>query len=289
MRFVFLAFFILCMVGCKPGYKAHETTYREIFKKKSVYRNIIVSDGTNRRCMTFGKIYGYQSCVDPSDNNNIIFNYYRGLIAITAFVERPSRILVLGVGGGVIPTEYARIYPGVEIDAVELDPAVIDVAKEFFNYRDDGGINTHVGDARVFVRQQLREGRQYDIIVLDAFDKEFIPEHLLTVEFFNQIHGILSPYGIVAANTFTHGRQVEHEDATYQAIFPSVFEVPLGENRIVVAAKELTQFANEKRGAHTERLGRYRFDANDILSRFVPVKVATVKPFTDKYAPINLL
>ena len=270
---------------------AHFSDGKVIYHKKSLYRNILVSEGEHYRCMSFGKIYGQQSCINPDNQNDILFAYYQGLLTATAFSDAPKRVLVLGLGGGVIPTAFARIYPDAVIDAVELDSAVVDVARTYFKYQDSSRLHTHVDDARVFVRHQLRAKVQYDIVVLDAFDKEYIPEHLLTQEFLTQVKGILAPNGIVAANTFTRGRQVIHENATYQAVFSKVFDVDVGEgNRIILAPMNPDRFAEQRRAIKSlPKLAAFNFDALTLFTKINVLIKANAKPFTDQYSPVNII
>ena len=57
-------------------------------------------------------------------------------------------------------------------------------------------------DGRVFAKRMGKQGIRYDLVMLDAFDHEYIPEHMLTREFLLEIKGLLTPQGVLAANTF---------------------------------------------------------------------------------------
>ena len=67
----------------------------------------------------------------------------------------------------------------------------------------------------------MREQQRYDLIMLDAFDHEYIPEHLLTQEFLQEVKSLLAPGGVLAANTFSSSRLYDHESTTYAAVFGS--------------------------------------------------------------------
>ncbi len=43
----------------------------------------------------------------------------------------------------------------------------------------------------------------YDLVMLDAFDADYIPEHMLTQEFLEEVKGAMAPRGVIAANTFS--------------------------------------------------------------------------------------
>jgi len=114
----------------------------------------------------------------------------------------PRRILVVGGGGSIIPTQYYSTY-GSEVDVAELDPTVERVAKKYFQVPEAGlqagKIRYLIGDGRQTVRN-LKDG-SYDVIVLDAYSAGGqIPFHLLTWEFLNDVKKKLSPRGALAAN-----------------------------------------------------------------------------------------
>ena len=81
----------------------------------------------------------------------------------------PRCLLVLGLGGGVIPRDMRHYYPEAEIDVVEIDDAIPPLAVRYFAFKEDEKMKVHVQDGRVFIKKQLRheEVPKYDIIVLD--------------------------------------------------------------------------------------------------------------------------
>ena len=61
--------------------------------------------------------------------------------------------------------------------------------------------------------------------MLDAFDHEYIPEHLLTREFLQEIKGLLAERGVLAANTFASSRLYDFESATYYSVFGEFYRL----------------------------------------------------------------
>src|SRR5690606_35977973 len=121
----------------------------------------------------------------------------------------PEKILMVGLGGATMPRSLEKILPGAVIDTVEIDPAVVRIAERFFGYEQGPRQRLFVEDGRAFVERAHRQGRTYDMVMLDAFDVDYIPAHLLTVEFLKHVHAILSPDGVLVANTFTRSRMYE--------------------------------------------------------------------------------
>ncbi len=106
-----------------------------------------------------------------------------------------SKVLLLGLGGGTIVKQFNRM--GFEVDVVEIDKRIWDVSIEYFKM--DPNTNVIIDDARHFVKIV---DKQYDIIVYDTFLSESVPEHLLTMEGFEDARRILKPNGMIMANFY---------------------------------------------------------------------------------------
>src|SRR5690606_20484503 len=165
-----------------------------VHSQRSLYRDVLVYETRNVRCMCFTREcrVGRQSCMDLEKPDRIVMNYPQMMLAALYAKPGPSSVLIVGLGGGTIPRALKQIVPNVRIDVVEIDPAVVDVAKRHFGFVEAAHVRTIEADGRVFVKRALREGRRYDLVMLDAFDHEYIPEHLLTREFLAEVKGLLA-------------------------------------------------------------------------------------------------
>jgi spermidine synthase len=171
--------------------------------ERSLYREVLVYEQGGERCMCFTRMcrIGRQSCIILQDPHRFALNYTRMMMAGTLFMgPPPKRVLIVGLGGGSIPTALAEILPDAQIDVAEIDPAVTRVAKKFFGFRDGPKMRVIEVDGRVYVKRALREGTRYDAILLDAFDHEYIPEHLLTKEFLTEVKSLLTLQGVLVGN-----------------------------------------------------------------------------------------
>ena len=153
-------------------------------------------DGT--RALRFGRTGATQTVIIPGSPDVLHFVYARLMLAGLALVPEPRRILVVGLGGGALPVYLHRHFAGASIEVVEIDPAVVAVAREYFGYREDARMQTHIGDARGFMRGA--PSGYYDMVMLDAFGSERVPEHLTTLEFLTDVRRVLAPEGVVASN-----------------------------------------------------------------------------------------
>ncbi|MDD2713029.1 MAG: fused MFS/spermidine synthase [Simplicispira sp.] len=266
-----------------------------VHQQKSLYRNILVVEGEGYRCMKFGRYHARQTCIQIGHPHRLVLNYTKGFFtALYLAPQTPRRVLILGLGGGVMPMALRAVDADMHIDTVELDPAVLAVARSHFGYREDARLHSHIDDARVFVRKQRRKVSTYDLVLLDAFDKDYIPEHLLTREFLQEVRSLLSPKGVLAANTFAAGALARHEAATYQAVFGRLYNVDMqGGNRIMLAGRDgLPALAELQKNAvlWDDRLALLGLSSRDLLARFqLQPSAAGVRVLTDQYSPSNLL
>ncbi|HET9679363.1 MAG TPA: fused MFS/spermidine synthase [Gammaproteobacteria bacterium] len=278
----------------------HSAQAEIIFEKQSLYRNILVTDNGERICMRFtlpsARIQSLQSCQYKDNPNKLVFSYAKAVFAGLLIQPDPERILIAGLGGGSIPRVMHKLYPQAQIDVVEIDPAVVDVAARFFDFHEGDNIDVIERDARVFVKQMLLKGDiKYDYIILDAFNGEYIPAHLMTKEFLQECKNLLTNDGVLVANTFSTSKLYHSESATYAAVFDWFVEVRTNSgNRIILASKGKLPTVDELMAA--ENALDKPFDTFDIDMEEI-VEQADTSPewrhvarvLTDQYAPVNLL
>ncbi|MCB0481581.1 MAG: fused MFS/spermidine synthase [Flavobacteriales bacterium] len=111
---------------------------------------------------------------------------------ISEFLPKKSKALLLGLGGGIMANELSERF---DLDAVELDERIYQVAKTYFRLAPD--VNVIIDDARHFIETSENK---YDLIVFDLFKGEFQPEHVLTLECFNKAKNLLNENGIIVMN-----------------------------------------------------------------------------------------
>ena len=277
-----------------PGHADVEVLHRE----RSLYQTILVTRQPGRLCLQFSRRTDRrnQSCMNPRYPKRMVFTYTRMMMAALLLNPAPTKVLVAGLGGGTLPTALGELLPTATVDIVEIDPAVLAVAKEYFAFAPSDRLRVHIGDARVFVKRRLRSAIRYDLIMLDAYSGDYIPEHLMTVEFLEETRALLTERGVVAANTFSTSHLYDHESETYRKAFGLFFNFKMAAsgNRIILATNGSPPAPAELRRAAARwqrALKPYQVPIDDyppLLS--VEVDWDTSKrPLTDQYAPANLL
>ncbi len=249
---------------------AVEAAERILYEKESVYNTVVVTeDDRGLRTLRFERDGLRQSVVKVGDPDHIELAYPKAMLAALAFVEKPKRMLVVGLGGATLPGILHKHYPRTMIDAVDIDPDVVAVAKEFFGFREDATMRAHVGDGRRFI-ETCRE--PYDLIFLDAFGAEDIPDHLVTQQFLEAVRRALSPAGVAAAHIWDRGSNPLYDSMvrTYQEVFDELYIVNVrgAGSRILIALPRRQRIEREslvQRAGEISREKGLRFDLADLV------------------------
>ena len=286
---VFALVCLLCM-----GNATGEVIHRE----KSLYQNIEIQQKGDDRCLVFAvrRDDRRQSCFDTENPDRVVFSYVRMTFGGLLLQPNPSSILIVGLGGGTLPTALNALYPTAQIDVVEIDAAVVRVAEGFFNFKANDQLNVAVQDARVFIKRAARLGSKYDLVILDAFTGEYIPEHLMTREFLAETRALLSEGGVVVANTFSSSQLYDYESQTYKAVFNEFFnfKLPSSGNRIIIARDAALPPRGELTGVARSlapSVGKFGVPLLEYPSR-LSTRVdwdMSRRALTDQYSPSNLL
>ena len=266
-----------------------------LHSERSLYREVLVYEAGSVRCICFTRFcrIGRQTCQDVKHPDRIVMNYPQMMLGSLFVKPEPRSVLIIGLGGGTIPRALQELVPGARIDVVEIDPAVVSVARRYFDLGASSKLNVIEADGRVHVKRALRDQERYELIMLDAFDHEYIPEHLLTREFLTEVKSLLAPGGVLAANTFSSSRLYDHESTTYASVFPQFFNLKR-ENRVIIASNgplpdDAQLRANSAKFAPA--FDSYGFSASKLLPLFSRKQdwERDARVLTDQYSPANLL
>ena len=242
------------------------TTETEQFKiltrTRSPFNDIFVIERENLREMWFqgnGRFY-LQTRIDLDRPGKLVLIYTRLLLAPLVWNPNPSRILMIGLGGGVLPRFLSEVYPDIEMDVVEVDPRVTELAKRYFGFKEGPGMRVFEDDGRAFVKQRHPK---YDMVFLDAFKGGSVPYHLKTVEFYREIAQSLKEEGILVTNLYGKSNALKPRDRkTLETVFQRVSFFEDAERVATVCVAIL-----KDEGAALEALWRYRSDLPEKLQR----------------------
>jgi spermidine synthase len=213
----------------------------ELLRRQSAYFDIVVEqDSDDLRHLVFLPNHGSQTIIDPADPTRPVSTYLQYMfLALPALPQPPARVLFIGLGGGIMPMILRRYFPEAQVDIVELDPAVVEIAESHFCFRRDGRMAIHIADGRPYLS---RNETRYDIIVLDAYNAEAIPFHLTTREFYETMGRRLTPGGVIVVNSAELARKDFNacEIRTVAAALPhlAVYRNESGTNYVFLAAAD---------------------------------------------------
>lgn len=121
-----------------------------------------------------------------------VSNYVRCMDSIIPKQEKTKNALVLGLGGGLLANLIQQ--KNFNVDAVEFDPRVIEIAKNYFYL--DPKVRCFSEDARAFLNERpglMTNYLKYDQIILDLFKAEEQPAHVITVESLMRLKTLMNP------------------------------------------------------------------------------------------------
>lgn len=216
---------------------------------KSAFSHIRIRVKNNVRSLIFVRDTGeeaLESRVHIERPYVLQFDYLKHLFTSYLLVNPQEDVLIVGLGGGGMVHFLRRYDPALRIDAVEIDPLVVELAAKYFGVASGPNVNVVVGDGLKFIAEG---DKRYDVIYLDAFlkpsgdtDATGTPLALKTQEFYKQIQARLKPGGVAAFNINPHA-QAEDDVRAIAAAFPQAYEflLPRDQGRIVVASTNSTR------------------------------------------------
>ena len=190
-------------------------------------------------------------------------------------------VLVLGLGTGVDSRKLAVKY-GADIDNVEINDKVFELAKRYFNFSTSDRMRVHIEDARVFLEDT---DKNYDLIISDVYHFDpaagyEIPIHLTTQEFFRLVKEHLNPGGIFAVNIAAAPNSAffNSEYKTIRTVFDNAYIFNCA-TQVVIASKDKAYDIKSLEGIAPD-LDRF------LSSALSPSLNNTYPVYTDAFTPV---
>jgi len=271
-----------------------------VFEVTSPYHHIRVVDQAGLRTLCFDDATESQMSVQSPLKGHFEYTEYFHMALL--WNARLTNVLMVGLGGGSTQRAFEHFYPDVSVHSVEIDPAVLQVAKDYFSFKESRRQQVHVADGRVFLR---RTTERYELIILDAYVQgrygSAIPQHLATKEFFELVRDHLNTNGVVAYNVIgtVSDWRADIVGAIYRTlntVFPRVylFRASSSFNIVLLATKsEAKTDVNtlRQRAAYLIQNGRVTLPGfTGRVEKFQaqpPANAARSPILTDDYAPVE--
>ncbi len=290
-----VALFVLAALVLSQPQRPAPPGMELLYEKDSAYNLIqVVEDTDGTRYLMLNEGQGYHSQWHPEQV------YYRrtwGYFLIAPYFNAPphtpenvNNLAIIGLAGGTIARQYTAVYGDIPIDGIEIDGAIVEASRDYLGM-DMPNLNVIVQDGR-YAFNQLET--IYSVVGIDAYRVPYVPWHLTTVEFFEEIRDKLSADGVVVINvgrTPNARRLVDAMTQTMRQVFPTVhaMDVPDSLNTILVATRQPTVVDNL-----SENLALLDQNTYPILVAAMQTGIETLVPiqpsatiFTDDHAPVE--
>jgi spermidine synthase len=170
-----------------------------IFSGESQFTHITIIEMGGIRTMCMGKnAEEAETSISLRNPEEPIFEYPGLFFLSLALRPLARRVVMLGLGGGFIPRLCQRHLPEHQLTVVEIDPLVVDLASVYFGFSPGANVEVVTSDGLAYLA--LLPPRSVDILWLDAFNGDYIPNHLSTKQFLSLTRSVLHEDGLLVQN-----------------------------------------------------------------------------------------
>ncbi|XP_068207837.1 eEF1A lysine and N-terminal methyltransferase isoform X1 [Palaemon carinicauda] len=210
--------------------EAKLTTVREKKKKGKVKESIAID-------------HSYLSC-----------EHHLAMVAGLGLIKFPADLLLIGLGGGLLATYIHKYFSESVLTAVDLDPAMVDVAQEWFGFTCNSRLKAEVADGLDFITKAANEGNKYSVIMFDVDSKDSSlgmscpPRSFVERNFLNKVATCLTEGGILILNLVCRDENLKAEVlGDVKAVFTSVLcqQIPEEVNCILLCSNSLPEMKNK--------------------------------------------
>ncbi|MBU1567636.1 MAG: fused MFS/spermidine synthase [Proteobacteria bacterium] len=266
----------------KQGFIDTDTPYNRVL----VYASEESATGRATREMVTGP-QGRQSAMYLGDPTELAVAYTRFYRLAEYFKPEMKRMLVLGGGGFSFPKYALAHYPDLQIDVVELDPGIVDLARQHFALEDNSRLRILEEDARVFLENNQTS---YDVILCDVFTSHYsIPFHLVTVEAIRRLRDALTPSGVVLVNVLASqkGQSSDFYAAYYQTLKTTFAEIRVFAVHNPVDVRMWQNLMLVGFSSPFSATVPVQAELQEMLANQISPPTKIIAPFTDEFAPVD--
>ena len=289
---VSLVLFLICTVlGHSDSFAFWEKELA--YEGESVYNYLQVRETEEDVILSTNVLFGVQSITKKNGGLTGMYYDYAMAAPLMAGFDPASgencRVLILGMGTGTYARQCLRYFGNMEIEGVEIDEKITALAGTYFDCPPEAKTVTYDGRAYLGAAD-----RQYDVIMVDAYQDITIPFQMSSKEFFEMVHAHLAPGGVMVVNmnmrSGSEGSINEYLTDTICTVFPAVATVDVagGTNRELFASDDPAM-------EETLREGTARLSDRELASLLTYAADSLVTceggehVLTDDRAPVELL
>ncbi len=268
-----------------------------LYEGESVYNYLQVKETDKNIILSTNVLFGVQSIYIK--DQGLTGMYYDYALLAPAMVDtengKDKEVLILGMGTGTYATQCDRYYEGLNIEGVEIDQKITELASTYFSLPSDIKVTTY--DGRAFLNATEKK---YDVIMVDAYQDITIPFQLSSIEFFQLVKEHLNENGVMVVNMNMHSEEEGNINAylsdTIASVFKNVYtvDVKYSTNRELFASNNMEMLGVLSQ--NIENLGQEKSKESNELVAMLSKASDSLQPYlkgsyllTDDNAPVELL
>ncbi len=301
MEAAVLVFVVSCLFGHNSSFAFWNSNLA--YEGESIYNYLQVQDTPEEAILSTNVLFGVQSMWRKDGHLTGMYYDYAMAAPLMADVPagEPLKLLVLGNGSGTYASQCSRFFAPANIEGVEIDQKITDLAYKYFAMPKDVKVTTY--DGRAYLHGT--KGK-YNVIMVDAYQDISVPFQMSSVEFFREVKEHLAPGGVMVINMNMRGQGEGSINAylsdTIGSVFPHVYTVDVdnGTNRELFASEVpdmVNRLAkNTEALAKRPSLGTVTPDQQKEFVAFQRLNAFRLKPYkkgnhilTDDRAPVEVL
>lgn len=282
-------FLLCCIFGHNNSFAFWEDHLT--YEGESIYNYLQVYENEDEVVLSTNVLFGVQSVYKKQGGLTGMYYDYAMAAPYMAGVKEKKLldILILGMGTGTYATQCQRYFDNVSIEGVEIDQKITDLAVKYFELPKDVKVTTYDGRAYLNAIE-----KQYDVIMVDAYQDITIPFQMSSVEFFTLVKEHLTKDGVMVVNMNMRGTKQgdinQYLADTISSVFDEVYTVDVenSSNRELFASNSnqmLSKFTNNGKQESDEELLAMMDGVKDNLIEYK----AGDYVMTDDKAPVELL
>lgn len=201
------------------------------YEGESIYNYLQVYEDDSKVVLSTNVLFGVQSVYHKEKElTGMYYDYAMAAPYMTGVNDKDCLdILILGNGTGTFATQCERYFGNVEIEGVEIDQKITDLAVKYFELPSDVKVTTY--DGRAYLN--AIDGK-YDVIMVDAYQDITIPFQMSSVEFFELVSEHLVEDGVMVVNMNMRGGGEgninQYLADTISKVFSEVYTVDVARN-----------------------------------------------------------
>ncbi len=282
-------FLLCCLTGTSDSFAFWENDLT--YEGESIYNYLQVKESDSRVILSTNVLFGVQSVLMKGEELTGMYYDYAMAAPLMTEKEDPSdcRMLILGMGTGTYATQCQRYFGEMDVEGVEIDEKITDLARTYFELPEEVDVTTY--DGRAYLN--AIDGK-YDVIMVDAYQDITIPFQMSSVEFFSMVKEHLSDNGIMVVNMNMRGNEEgninQYLSDTIASVFEEVYTVDVNgsTNRELFASANGAMVKNLS--AHAAQLsdGSLKNLMGQVAENLISYEAGNYV-MTDDKAPVELL